>query len=590
MAAYLFVGVVLALGQPAPVVTTPPGPPPVGPMSGTLGFSPPVFGAPSAVGAQGKIPELFPVPKESQVTPSPKSIGNFLGAPSTASAQYKAPEKLPVPKESQDTPDPKLIGGNGNGNGGTGSAIFGPHLPDGPQGRGFFASLVRAYVTEFHKKDDAADDSPPPARRALPEPWSSPPFPGHEYQGYPLVGVPYSTDVYPLMKAIYDSTEGTAWGEAIKESRIKVYGWATASGNFSTATATNSPTSYWLVPNSFQLDQFLLRFEREADTVQQDHIDYGFRSSFLYGIDYRYMTAGGWFSDQLLRRNRLNGFDPTEQYFDVYIPWVAQGMIVRVGRWIACPDIETQFAPDNYLGSHSILFTFDSYTQTGVMLTFLLNEQWMVQGAIHAGTDMAPWYKGATPTGFFGLRWVSKDNNDAFYTCLNNINDARWRRVEVDGQNAGHDNFNYIVSTWEHRFNKEVHTKTEAYFMWQRDAFMGGSVSLGTPQSFGGGGGAGPFIPGYSLDYGVLNYTMFALGKNDYLTIRNELWNDPQGERTGFRSLYSSHTIGWSHNFNAVFQIRPEIGYYHNYTNGPAFDGGTKRGILMGGFDATWRF
>src|SRR5579862_6459735 len=25
------------------------------------------------------------------------------------------------------------------------SAIFGPHMPDGPQGRGFIASLVRAY-------------------------------------------------------------------------------------------------------------------------------------------------------------------------------------------------------------------------------------------------------------------------------------------------------------------------------------------------------------------------------------------------------------------------------------------------------------
>jgi hypothetical protein len=41
-------------------------------------------------------------------------------------------------------------------------------------------------------------------------------------------------------------------------------------------------------------------------------------------------------------------------------------MIVRVGRWIATPDIETQYAPDNYLVSHSLLFTFDTYTQTGI--------------------------------------------------------------------------------------------------------------------------------------------------------------------------------------------------------------------------------
>ena len=79
------------------------------------------------------------------------------------------------------------------------------------------------------------------------------------------------------------------------------------------------------------------------------------------------------------------------------------------------------------------------------------------------------------------------------------------------------------------------------------------------------------------------------MGKNDFLTLRNELWNDPQGERTGFRDLYSSHTIGWSHNFNALMQIRPEIGFYHAYTNN-AFDLGTTRNMVMVGFDFTMRF
>ena len=34
-----------------------------------------------------------------------------------------------------------------------------------------------------------------------------------------------------------------------------------------------------------------------ADTIPvTDHIDFGFRSTLLWGIDYRWMTAGGWFS------------------------------------------------------------------------------------------------------------------------------------------------------------------------------------------------------------------------------------------------------------------------------------------------------
>ena len=46
-------------------------------------------------------------------------------------------------------------------------------------------------------------------------------------------------------------------------------------------------------------------------------------------------------------------------------------------------------------------------------------------------------------------------------------------------QAFGHDNFNYLVGTWQHKFNKWVHTKTEAYFMWQRDAVLGGTPSIG---------------------------------------------------------------------------------------------------------------
>jgi Putative beta-barrel porin-2, OmpL-like. bbp2 len=449
---------------------------------------------------------------------------------------------------------------------------------------GFVRGVLKAYKDSFFPDPNAPPEEPA-KRRALPQPWSSPPFPGHEYQGYPLIGVPPEPISNPLMMGLYN----TRFGDALKASKLQVEGWVTSSYNWSQAKNSNSPTSYWIVPNRLEMDQAVLRFSRQADTVQQDHIDWGFRSTFVYGEDYRYLTAGGWLSDQLLKNNRLYGFDPTEQYFDVYIPGIAQGMVVRVGRWIACPDIETQFAPDNYMASHSILFTYDTYTQTGIMLTFLLNEQWIAQVGVDAGNDMAPWYRGAQPCGFLGLRWTSKANNDAIYTCLNQINSAEFQHFTVDGQPAGHDNFNYLVSTWEHKFNDNIHTKTEGYFMWQRNAELGGTPSLGAPQFFGGGGGDGTLLPGYSLTYGLLNYTMFAFTKNDYFTVRNEWWRDERGMRSGVPGTYTSHTIGWSHNFNSSLQIRPEIGYYRNWTN-PAFDLSTKNGILMAGFDFTIRF
>jgi hypothetical protein len=424
-------------------------------------------------------------------------------------------------------------------------------------------------------------------RRALPAPLASPPFPSGEWQGYPLIGVPYDTTRYLLMKEL----QGTWEGDLIDSERIRVYGWINAAGNVSTSRHSNLPDSYWLVPNRFEMDQTVIRAERQLDTVQVDHIDWGFRSTFVYGTDYRFLTAGGWepASTELLKHNLLYGEDLTEQYVDCYIPWIAQGMVLQVGRWIATPDIETQFAPDNYMGSHSLLFTYDTYTQTGVMATVMLNKQWMVQAAIHSGTDMAPWYKGAIPTGMFGVRWVSQSNNDSIYAVLNDINNAKFRRFLLDGQPAGHDNFNYPVVTWQHRINERIHTKTEAYFMWQFDAVLGGTPSIGPPRSFGGGGGIGPDIPGTSLAYGVLNYTMFQFSPRDFITVRNEWWRDEEGERTGFPGNYTSHAIGLTHNFTYYFQVRPEIGYYRNWTM-PAFDLGTKHGMLLAGFDVTLRF
>lgn len=439
-------------------------------------------------------------------------------------------------------------------------------------------------IASTDKSGESSENKEPP-RRGLPAPFPSPPFPSAEYQGYPLIGVPLSDTVYPLTKSFYD----TPCGEAFKKSRVQLYGWFNASVNASTCKHSNTPDSYWIVPNRVELDQFVLRLERLPDTVQTDYIDIGFRSTFLYGMDYRFMTAGGWTSYQLLKDNRLYGYDFTEQYIDIYIPWVARGMIFRIGRWIACPDIETQFAPDNYMGTHSLLFTFDTYTQTGIMITVMLNDNWTVQGALHAGTDMAPWYKGAVLTGMAGIRWVSCDNNDSVYLVLNSINSAKFRRFEQYGQPMGHDNFNYIVGTWQHKFSDEIHTKTEAYFMWQRDAVIGGTPSAGPVRSFGGGGGIGADIPGTTLTYGAVNFTMFELSKQGFVTIRNEFWRDVDGERSGFPGTYTSHAIGYTLNFTPLLQIRPEVGYYRNWSH-RAFDLGKRGGMVLCGADMTLRF
>ena len=125
--------------------------------------------------------------------------------------------------------------------------------------------------------------------------------------------------------------------------------------------------------------------------------------------------------------------------------------------------------------------------------------------------------------------------------------------------------------------------------MWQRDAVVGGTPSIGPAKSYGGGGGIGPNIPGTTLTFGVVNYTMFEFSEKGFVTLRNEYWRDVDGERSGFPGTYSSHAIGVSYNITKLWQVRPEIGYYRNWNN-PAFDLGKKRGLVLFGADMTLRF
>lgn len=169
-----------------------------------------------------------------------------------------------------------------------------------------------------------------------------------------------------------------------------MYGWINAGANLSTSKDSNIPLAYDVVPNSVQLDQAVLRQDRQPDTLQRDHADWGFRVTGFYGTDIRYTVAKGWqpASDAVLNRNALYAFDPVEAYGLWYLPHVAEGLVLKVGRYISPPDIEAQLAPDNYLYTHSLMSSYDPFTFRGVQATVrLTKQQWQIEAAIHGGND-----------------------------------------------------------------------------------------------------------------------------------------------------------------------------------------------------------
>ena len=213
------------------------------------------------------------------------------------------------------------------------------------------------------------------------------------------------------MQAIWSGSRGD-W---FKRTGVQIYGWLDAGFNVSTSNRgryANAPEAYDVVPNSVQPDQEVLYIERQPDTVQTDHFDWGFRFTNLYGLDYRYTTAKGIFSNQLLGKNLGVRIRPGHVLRGPYWGQVAQGLDIRVGRYISLPDIEAQLAPNNYTYSHSLLYTVDCYTQTGINATVKLNDHWLLQGGISAGCETPPWNTDAKPTVNLGFEYLWNDGND----------------------------------------------------------------------------------------------------------------------------------------------------------------------------------
>jgi hypothetical protein len=449
--------------------------------------------------------------------------------------------------------------------------------------------------------------APPSNRRALPAPFDSPPYPNGEWQigGTETIGDANLTPDYPLMQALYQGPHGQAWAD----SRIKFYGWEDFSGNLSTSSkeglnpvngqAANFPLVYDQRPNRIEQNQFVLYAERTPDENQKDHIDWGFRLSQVYGLDYRYMISRGWNDHQLTQKNNFYGTDNPMMYANLYIPQVADGLNLTLGRIISEADIEAQLAPNNLMSSHSLLYGYDPYCQWGLFGTLKLNKLWTVQFGVAAGNDVTPWElqdPGTQPTFTAMVQYQSPNGKFGFYGGGNAINNAQW----------GFNNIQQYVGTFTYKINDKIWTSHESWYMYQEGCPGQPSkiapLGVAAPDEPKGGPTDAqiPVHPGYAAEWATLNYTQFRLGPSTYLSVRNELFDDMDGNRTGYACLYSEHSIGITWWPSKLITIRPEVRYDRAYgthgsstdihDEGRPFDNGTRRQQVTAQFDVIYHF
>jgi hypothetical protein len=458
---------------------------------------------------------------------------------------------------------------------------------------GFFARFAKAYRDDWSaaQRDAPGSTAEIPKFRGDPVPEGSPPFPFGQWPigGTVWIGYPW-TQASPLMTAIWEGPHGDWW----KKTGVQIYGWLNFGGNWSTSHAVshgatpfcgspaipgvqpalgcqygNYPASYDEIPNSVQPDQEVFYIEREPDTVQTDHFDWGFRLSNLWGTDYRFTTANGAFSQQLLKKNKEYGDDPVMIYGDLYFPHIAQGMDLRIGRYVSLPDIEAQLAPNNYTYSHSLLYTFDCYTQTGINTTTKINDNWTVQVGVSPGCDIMPWKEPgrlAKLTLNFCVQYEWRESKDEVYYCDNSLNSGKY----------AYNNMQAHYFTWYHKINEKWHTGWESWYQYEKDTPNVNNPNVGLQNS---GAPYSTLIYGangarcnntkeltcFAPEWASVNYIEYQPGPHDYISFRTEVFDDIRGQRTGTKGWYTEHLLGWGHWIGTTVLFRPEVRWEHIY-------------------------
>ena len=451
---------------------------------------------------------------------------------------------------------------------------------------GFWKRFGKAYWDDWHPAPVSAAPTPPapgaePQYRGDPMPTTNPPWPFVMWPmgGAPWIGYPNSTQ-YPLTTALQTGSHGEWW----KKANIQVYGWVDLGMNISTSTARpygNLPAAYSEVPNTVQLDQLTLYIERVPDTIQTDHFDWGFRFTNLYGLDYRFTTAQGYFSQQLLNNPKADGsignkmgYDPVMMYVDLYFPHIGKGTDVRIGRYISLPDIEAQLAPNNYTYSHSLTYTYDCYTQTGINMTTKLSNHWTVQGGLSGGCEASPWAPDHILTGNVCLAYTWSEARNQVYTCANSLNNGKY-------------NYNNLAAyyfTWYHKFgNSKWHADWETWYQYMKDTpnvTNPAAASLLVTNSNGAVCNNTSELTCFAPEWATVAYVNYEFSKKNFISVRNEYFDDLKGQRTGFKTRYTEHTISWNHWVGSTIVFRPELRYEHAW-DAPAYDNGSKKSQLM---------
>jgi hypothetical protein len=330
--------------------------------------------------------------------------------------------------------------------------------------------------------------------------------------------------------------QGTYPGWLLDGNGLKLSGWVDSSLTAGSAGATNLPMGFNYRNDEPVLQQGWVRFERPVQTNATTPT-FGFRTDTFVGTDYRFTVARGLFDDQLYanKGNPSNyGFDPVQFYGEAYLPQVGRGLDIKVGRFFAQFGAETTDAISTPLASRSYNFIYDPFTHTGVLATQKLDDAWSFQAGLVTGSDVF-FDSGMTPTFIGSIKWAPPTGRHNV-TLATVVGSGRYYQANALNQPQ------LVDLVYIYKITDRLTYTLDALAARQDHVTGLGSVYW------------------YAIDH----YLTQTLSPRLTATARLEFFDDAQGQRTGFRGLYTAGTLGIAYKPRPGLTIRPEVRYDYN--------------------------
>ena len=380
----------------------------------------------------------------------------------------------------------------------------------------------------------------------------------------------------------------TPTGDFMDKNRLSFSGWTEMSFTGSQASVSNLPVTWNDRANRFLLQQQWMRFERTLDTDSKE-ASWGFRVDTLAGTDYRFTLMRGLFNQQLLNsagNQNLYGLDLPQAYVNWYLPNLFEGTEIRLGRMFTPWGFESIEGISTPLLSRSYAFNWSPpFTHMALMVAPNFNKNWSAKLMLANGNDV--FFDASEELRTVGVvSWISDDKKDnlnfGWSLGRGKFNASAPFNPENNGlqsEPAGRNNINTFDLVYSHEFTDKFTYAFEGIFGYQ----------YGVPAN----------IPGGIIKEGVTSgtahwgsfaqYFIYKWDEKLSSIIRAELFDDMEGQRTGYEGLYEAVTVGVQYKPKPWLWFRPEIRYDYNGLS-KAFNNGTQHGLLTAATDMIIRW